>query len=171
MRRSALTLSQEELKKFLHYDPYTGVFIRIAGANKRSHNRFYGKIAGTDSGHGYRLIFVSGGNYYAHRLAWFYVHGEWPDIIDHIDGDRANNRIGNLRICSKRENGCNRPAPRNNTSGFKGVIYHKASRKYAARIGSSGKSIHLGLFVTAEEAAYARNQAAIRLYGDFARSA
>ena len=93
------------------------------------------------------------------------------DVIDHIDGDGCNNKFANLRLCSNSENGFNRSLNANNTSGFKGVCWHKRSQKYMAYIKSNYKRIHLGLFDSPELAHMAYCKAAAELYGDFARGA
>lgn len=88
--------------------------------------------------------------------------------IDHADGDGLNNRRSNLRPASKSQNGANRGKNSNNTSGFKGVSPRKGSLPWMARIGHDGKSVYLGKFPTAEDAARAYNSAALELFGEFA---
>lgn len=90
--------------------------------------------------------------------------------IDHIDGNTANNAIANLREASNAQNCMNKPKPKSNTSGFKGVRYHSRDRRWYAHIRLSGKQVHLGLFDTAEEAHAAYCEAAHRLHGEFART-
>lgn len=90
-------------------------------------------------------------------------------MIDHIDGNPLNNKKNNLRACSNSENVKNVGKYTNNTSGFKGVSWHKYVKKYHAHIGNDGQKIHLGYFDKKEEAARAYNEAAKRLHGEFAR--
>ena len=94
-------LTREFLVSLLHYDELTGVFTWRSNRPKVR----AGDVAGTRSSHDYWQISIRDKVYSAHRLAWFYVHGTWPSrVIDHIDGDRMNNRIDNLRDVSTKEN-------------------------------------------------------------------
>jgi hypothetical protein len=92
----------------------------------------------------------------------------WP-MVDHVNGDGLDNRRSNLRPASPRQNNANLRLARNNTSGFKGVSFHKQTGRFRAALNTNGKCIHLGLFSTAEEAAHAYDVAAIQLWGEFAR--
>lgn len=130
----------------LIYDPETGVFThRYSRIGVRG-----GSIAGTNV-RGYISIRINGIAYQAHRLAWFYVYKEWPkNYIDHIDGDKTNNAINNLRDSSHSDNLKNRGVQANNKLGVKGVIF--VNGKYRAEININGKKILLGNFSTLEEA-------------------
>lgn len=88
--------------------------------------------------------------------------------VDHINGDKLDNRKANLRVCQHGENLCNRGAPKNNASGYKGVYFNKLRNKWAAGIGAQGKKYYLGLYATPEEAHAAYCEAAERLHGEFA---
>ena len=97
--------------------------------------------------------------------------GEWPkDQIDHINGIRTDNRFTNLREATTAENTRNGLISKNNTSGFKGVCFHKDTGRWQAKIFINGKGRHLGLFDTAEAAANAYDAAAAKLHGEFART-
>jgi hypothetical protein len=146
-------ITQAELVRLLNYNPETGVFTYGA----RRCGVTLGRVAGTiDSRDGYQRIILNGRHYLGHRLAWLYVHGEWPKAeIDHRDGDRSNNTISNLRCATRGENQRNKPTYKNNATGAKGVHWHKQHRKYAAVIQCNGKSRHLGLFTTIEAASAA----------------
>lgn len=140
-------LTQERLRYLLSYDATTGVFTRrltVCGNAKA------GSEAGTIGRRGYRLIMVDLVLYRAGRLAWLYVHGQHPSgYIDHIDGDRTNNRIENLRDISPRTNSENqRRAKVTNKVGLLGVT--SSGRKFLASIQVQGKPMRLGLFPTAE---------------------
>jgi len=160
MTKPALTA--ERLRELLHYDPETGEFTWRAN---RGGGVKAGDIAGTIStSKGYRNIWI-GGNYKAHRLAWLYVHGVWPEAqIDHINQNKADNRMENLRLVTHAENMQNRPCQRNNVSGFKGVAPCRRTGRWQALICSNNKQIHLGLFATPEMAHAAYCAAAARLH-------
>lgn len=131
--------------------------------------RYAEKQAGTvgkTTGYVY-VNFASGDLYAAHRLIWAMTTGEWPDFIDHINGDRADNRLENIRPCSRSQNQCNRGVQKNNSSGFKGVHRHTDGR-WRARIKAGGKHIHLGLFDTPSLAHQAYLSATLRYHGKFA---
>lgn len=138
-------LTQERLKELLHYDPDTGLFTRIKRTNCRTQ---IGEIAGYFNNHtGYWLISIDNGRYYAHRLAWFYVFGKWPEHdIDHINTNKVDNKLSNLRDVSRQINKQNRKkAQSNNKSGLLGVKKYR-SDYYTARIVINGKEKHIGCF-------------------------
>ncbi len=113
---------------------------------------------------------VAGKMYKAHRLAWFYMTGEWPpDQIDHIDGDRDNNRLVNLRKATNAQNGANARLSKNNSSGFKGVSFDTSVGRWRASIRRNRQLHYLGFFNTPEEAHAAYASAAVQLFGEFAR--
>lgn len=147
MEKSELTV--EALRRLFEYRPETGEFVRLVDTY-RQHNK--GSIAGSLMTNGYWEISIRGVRYYAHRLAWFYMTGEWPKTIDHKDGDRINNRFGNLRSDTQGFNVQNqrRAASTNKYSGLLGVSPVKNSPKWRARIGVDGSSTHLGCFDTKE---------------------
>jgi hypothetical protein len=121
---------------------------------------------------GYRKIRINGRSYLAHRLAWLYMTGEWPqNVIDHASGQRSDNRWENLRAASPLLNSHNRKRPSNNTSGFKGVTFYKAGNIWRAFIRVDGLLRFLGSFPTPELAADAYAAAANDHFGSFARTA
>lgn len=146
------TLTLERLKATLHYDPETGRFTRLipAGGVKR------GQEVGYIAKHGYREIAVLGNRRLAHRLAWFYVHGEWPGVIDHINRQKLDNRIINLRNVDHSINGQNSKTRNDNTSGHRGVYWHKPTSNWTARVFRRGKTLSLGYFSTRDKAIQAR---------------
>ena len=144
--------NEDRLKKALHYNPDTGVFIWINNNNSRVNA---GMIAGSLNGSGYQIISIDAKRYYSHRLAWLYVYGELPSCqIDHINGIRTDNRIINLREATNAKNQQNLKKCRaNNKIGLLGVDYFKYSKKkYRAQIMIDSKQKCLGYFETPEEA-------------------
>lgn len=159
----AQELTAEKLRELLHYDPETGVFTRKVST---SNNVKTGDIAGRLVSDGYIRVKVRNIDYYAHRLAWFYVYGTWPkDQIDHINRDRADNRITNLRDVSCEQNHQNRSKSSNNMSGYPGVYWNKRRGKWRAHIKHSQNNVHLGYFETIEEAVAARKAGELKYWG------
>lgn len=155
-------LNQERVRELFDYDSENGLLIR-----KKDHR---GRMINLTCGHkpirnGYGKIEIDGKNYYTHRLIWLWVHGSWPDgEIDHLDRDRMNNRIENLRVVVGSENQHNHRIRRDNSSGFPGVYWDKHAKKYKAQIMLNNKQIHLGYFTTPEEAFLAYQLAKIEMH-------
>lgn len=142
------------------YDPLTGVF-----THRRS-----GKVAGSRNGIGYWLLSIQGRRYAAHRAAWLYMTGDWPTLnIDHINGQRADNRWSNLRQATISQNNMNRRCA--SATGFKGVRFASGRRKWEARLEKDGRCHWLGYFDTPEAAHAAYVEGARRHFGEFARAA
>jgi hypothetical protein len=164
----------DELRQLLKYDPKTGNLTwhqrpRELFKSERSCSiwnvRFANKPAFTSLCRGYNRGLILGVNYHAHRVAWAIHYGWWPkDQLDHINGDRTDNRIDNLREVDGAENHKNQKLSKNNTSGHSGVYWNKPSRKWVAQIQAEGSRIHLGVFGLLEDAIEARIAAELR-YG------
>jgi hypothetical protein len=160
-----VALTQARLKEVLRYDPETGVFVWLAKRGCRA----AGNKAGSLDPIGYLYIRVDGEIYGAHRLAWLYAHGVLPARMDHCNLVRSDNRLANLRPCTHAQNIRNARKHRDNRSGHKGVTLERKTGKWLARICVDYRILHLGTFVTAEEAAAAYDAAALRHHGEFAR--
>ena len=149
------TLTANQARELLTYDPDTGSFFWAATRNNRTRK---GQEAGSLSDEGYVCVKVGGRSYKAHRLAWLMSYGEWPaEQIDHIDHCRSNNRLENLRQVTHVDNHRNKSLRVVNTSGVTGVHWSKGY--WIARIGVFGKRVHLGQFRSLDAAAAARKEA------------
>ena len=179
-------LDADQVRNLIDYDQITGYFFwkpRHAdmfedGGHSARHNcaawnaRYAGTIAGTPDTRGYLAIRIFGRLYLSHRLAWLIVTGEWPVAeIDHINCNPSDNRFANLRQSTPSQNGANRRLRINSSSGFKGVSWISRDRKWQAKIGIMGKTLNLGYFDSAEDAAAAYQAAAREYFGSFARVA
>jgi hypothetical protein len=167
-------LTQRVLKELVAYDPSTGDFVwKIRAdehfktyASKNKWNATYpGAVAGTSvitiDGKWYRNIQVQGEKCRAHRLAWFYVHGYWPNVIDHVNGTGLDNRLCNLRDVSPSENMRNMRRTKANRSGTTGVCGDTTRKKWMATITAGGKNMYLGRYDHISEAENARKKAEI----------
>lgn len=142
-------IDAETLKKFLVYNPDTGIFVWAATFNTNINKGYKaGTIRKPD---GYVKIGLKGKTYFAHRLAYLYMLGDWPlQEVDHINGDTSDNRWINLRQCSKSENMCNTKTYNSNTTGIKGLSYitkSTAKRKWQGRIKIKGKTLSRSFFL------------------------
>ena len=155
----------ESLRKLFAYDPLQGGFIRLVRSGSRGR---IGPVHGCLDKKGYLVIGIGGRNYFCHRLAWALYYGEWPNgDLDHIDGEKTNNKITNLRIAKPEENNRNKSSIATNTSGFRGVCIE--GKKFRATIRFEGKKINLGTYETAQEAHAAYVTASKEYFGDFHR--
>ena len=131
------------------YDPATGEFVWAVSAPGIAK----GAKAGSLTKHGYWVVKLGRVSHRAHRLAWFLHYGEWPvGEVDHINGNRHDNRWANLRAANRSENNQNTGKRSDNTSGFRGVWLNKDKQKWSAMITHKGKRTFLGNFETPEEA-------------------
>ena len=158
-----LTLAR--LQEILEYDPETGVFRWKINMPPRG---LVGAIAGTVAASGHRVIGINGERYLAHRLAWFYVNGKWPQRgLDHEDGQPDHNWIDNLREATQAQNCANSAPHFDSIAGLKGVSPKR--KKWEARIMVRGRVFYLGVFDTPEEAHAVYSAAATSHNGEFAR--
>ena len=160
--------SPELLRSLVNYDSETGALTWKPRADAKCgwNKKYAGKPAfGLDCGHqGYLAGKLGKHKLYAHRVIWAIMHGSWPEYVDHIDRDKKNNRLVNLRAVSNQENSRNASANKANTSGIKGVCWHRGGQFWTARITVNYKSVHLGSFKDKDEAIRARRQAELK-YG------
>jgi hypothetical protein len=159
--------THSQLLEMLSYDPRTGLFkwkkrpaLPNNGGRVESWNtRFAGQIAGAEQDRYWRIR-IGGRSYLAHRVAWFYVQGEWPaNEIDHINHNKIDNRLENLRAVSPLENQRNRPAQRNSTGAVTGVHRATDCDRWLATIKIRSTNTHLGLFSDWFDAVCARKSA------------
>lgn len=157
-------LTAEKLRDVLEYNSKTGKFkwrVKRQGVK-------LDKSAGVVNGAGYEQIQIDGKRYLSHRLAWLYSYGEWPKgILDHVNRDRSDNRIENIREATRSENSVNAKVRSNNRIGLKGVSFNKQRNKFMAKIKHNGKIHFLGLFNSAKQAHQAYCIAARKFYGEF----
>jgi hypothetical protein len=178
-------ITAELVRAILDYDHLTGIFIwknrpeHLFNAGKKFparhamnkwNTRFAGKVTGHPHVDGFIFIKIFDMTFMAHRIAWLHYYGSAPtNLIDHINGDRSDNRIANLREATVQQNNCNKGIPSNSTSGIKGVSWNKARGKWTAQIGFNGTHKYLGIFSDKEDAAQAYRAACLELHGEFAR--
>jgi len=165
MKASRLNLTVHELKKNLTYDPLTGNFIR----NKSNHPKIkIGDIAGCQIKSGYILVTVNSVQYLAHRLAWLYQTGNWPqEEIDHANGIKCDNRFSNLRESTRHQNMKNIKNYSTSSSGIKNVVFNKRSNKFVVAMRSDGKRYHVGYFKKISDAKKAAIDFRKKLHKEF----
>lgn len=155
-------MNEENLLSTFRYEPETGLLYRMKSPKKR----FEGKVVGAKESRGYLQVRFEGRLYMAHRIIWFIVYGHWPqEEIDHINRDRADNRLSNLRLATRQENTWNASLRKDNRFGAKGVSDRYG--RYVAIIRVNGANTNLGYFNTVAEAAEAYKSAAKQLRGEF----
>ena len=182
-KRGRRKQSVDLLRRFLDYDAGTGEFIwkprspedmnqpkneERRRAKTKAHmadvwnSKWAGKPALTTERGGYRVGSIGRLILCAHRVAWAIHYGEWPSDdmeVDHINGQRNDNRIANLRLVTPAQNSKNKRLLKVNTSGYSGVVWAESRQRWEASIADSGRSIHLGSYFSKEEAVIARKAA------------
>lgn len=175
------SITPEMLRELLEYNPATGELywkmrpiesFESERIGKGWNTKYAGKEAlWSVSKHGYRHGYVMSLPVKTHRVAWAIYHGEWPaSSIDHINCDKTDNRITNLRLATDPQNGWNVGLNSKNTSGYKGVTFYSLTGKWRSRITVSGQVKYLGYYDTPEEAHAAYCEAAKKYHGEFART-
>lgn len=166
-------VTPELLRELLDYDPETGKLTWLPRTKdnhpndqvrRRLNTQFAGREAfTTTSSKGYKRGILLNRDFLAHRVIWALHTGAWPeDQIDHVNGNRSDNRIENLRVVSNQENQKNQRLYSNNTSGYMGVLWNKGCKRWSSRIQVDGGNLHLGLFDDIEDAIAARKEAEIK---------
>lgn len=156
---------QKRLIELFNFDPGTGQF-----TYKRTRGKVgIGAVAGSlNKAHGYREIMLDYKSYRAHRLVWVWCFGEWPPVsIDHINGQKDDNRPANLRLANANQNNANIGLTARNTSGIKGVSQKKGRTRWQAFIRYQGRTKFIGSFPTPDQAAAAYREASLALHGQF----
>ena len=160
-------IKADDARKYLDYDPATGVMRWKIWPRT---GRPSGREVLTTNAQGYRVVVLMGRQYRVHRVAWLMMYGKWPpELLDHVNGNRTDNRLVNLREATRAENNRNRGMSGNNTSGFKGVTYNKDRNKWQAKIWRNNKAIHLGRYPSAQGAFAAYCKASREYHGEFRR--
>lgn len=155
----------EEIREYLRYEDGKLYWTKKPCKNVR---------VGDEAGHhckskGYIRILFRGSHYRTHRVAWFLVKGEQPpDILDHINNNKTDNRIENLREATQSQNSFNAKTRKDNTSGIKGVHWHKLNKRWVARVKINNKYIHIGNFTDLDEAEQAVKEARQQIHGEYA---
>ena len=159
-------LNQAQLKLLLRYDSATGEFYWAANVCGRNQK---GARAAKPMAGRYSEVQIYGCRFFASHLAWLYVYGAWPkNLIDHINRNKSDDRIANLREATHSQNQANTKLSQRNKTGYKGVSFSKRDKKYYAGIKLHRKTKYLGIFPTAEEASRAVEAARLKYFGEFA---
>lgn len=137
-------MTQDDLRRAVNYDPATGVFTWARDHGKAK----IGRVAGSRNRSGYIAICIAGSKHYAHRLAFLYMDGWMPDLVDHIDRNPGNNAWSNLRAASKSLNAINSKQRTTNRSGTTGVSWHSGAGKWQAHF----QRRYLGVFASKDTA-------------------
>lgn len=155
-------LTQARLKELLHYDPETGVFTWAAKAGSARPGR---PASGFTNKYGYKLIRIGRQGYAQHRLAWLYMVGEWPEAqVDHVNGQRSDNRWQNLREATDAQNRQNMAKKTGTKSTLQGVTWYPRDRCWMSRITVNYRAHFLGYYQTEAEAHQAYLAAKAKLH-------
>lgn len=160
------TLTQELVKELFDYRDGE-LYWKKANSNRIK----IGYKAGCFNTSGYLSTMINNKNYLNHRIVFLYFYGYLPEFLDHVNGNRADNRIVNLRPATKSQNNCNKQMRKDNTSGTKGVSWHIGRQKWQAQIKITNKTKYLGIYDDLELAELVITEARDLYHGEFARNA
>ena len=163
MATQNFTLTQEQAKNLFNYKDGELYWKNNVGAVKA------GSKAGSINMHKYISVVCNKERYQAHRIIYLMHYGYTPEFVDHIDGNRSNNFIENLRPATKSQNSCNQKINTKNTSGYKNVYWHKSYKKWRVSLVVKNKKIHVGTFLDLELAGLVASMAREKYHGEFAR--
>lgn len=160
--------NEELLKECSHRLKYVdGELFWENPSARRTHK---GDLAGWEDNRGYRRLEIMGRSYMMHRLIFFIHHGYFPEIVDHIDGVKLNNKIENLREVTPSQSSCNIKTRFNSISGVKGVTWRKDRSRWIARITIRGKVYHIGSYKNVEDAEKGIQEKRSELHGEYGRT-
>lgn len=163
-----MSINNQDLKNIVHYDETSGAFTWLKSGKGVPKSR----SAGTKNAAGYVQIQIKGRLYYAHRLAWLYMTGEWPKgQIDHVNLCKDDNSWSNLREAEEDQNKWNLGLSRHNKSGVKGVSFDQRTQRWRVRVCVSGACRSAGYFDSIEDAARAASDFRKLHHGSYARDA
>ena len=152
-------MNLDYIKTILSYDENTGIFTWLVDRNRF---KCKGKEAGCVNPRGYNIIVINGRGYRAHQLAMLFKTNIFSSNgIDHINGNKSDNRASNLRFCNQKDNSKNRLLSKSNSTGFNGVYFNKQKKKFTAQIRVDNRLVYLGAFNEKEDAIAARKKANI----------
>jgi len=157
-------LTQKTVRELFYYNPNTGI---LTNKIQRGSRGKVGIAAGSINMCGYLKLSINGKFYQNHRIIYLWWHGYTPKMIDHVDNIKTNNLIDNLRECTISQNGWNSKISSDNTSGVKGVTWHKGVKKWQAQIQFNKKSLYLGVFNNIELAELAVQNKRSEIHGEF----
>jgi hypothetical protein len=159
------SITQDQVKSLFDYQEDGRLLWKFSGKGIAK-NRIAGSYGKST---GYFSVMINKKNYLMHRVIFLMHHGYFPPVVDHIDMDKTNNKITNLRASDHTTNKGNCTKKSQNKSGYKGVCWAKQNKKYQATITQNYTTIHLGFYDDKVDAALAYNQAALKYFGEFAR--
>lgn len=157
-------IAQELVVSLFNYNPLSGILSWKVDRRRVK----AGDICGSPDTKGYLRVGINGRRYRVHTIIILFVYGFISEQVDHFDMIEDNNRLSNLRPCTKNQNQHNKKTNRNNTSGFKNVYWNKSCNKWQVQVGLNGKDYNFGVFANIENAVKASISARIQLHGDFA---